>query len=291
MKRWAYGLIAVAATLWGVVSLFVKGLTFYGFSALQIVAIRVTIGAFILTLYLACTDRKLLRIKLADSKYFVGTGIFSIVFFNWCYFTAIRDTSVAVAAILLYTAPAFVVVLSWFFFREELTRPKAAALGATFVGCVLVVGVLPGLKQTISLPGLLAGLGAGLGYALYSIFGKFALQRYPALTVTTFTFVFAAAVMLPVSGLWDARELFAHWQVIGYCAGFGLFSTVAAYLCYTVALIYIEPGRAAVAATLEPVVAALVGTAVFGEALSGWQLAGMALIIAGVAVVQKNDDP
>jgi len=291
MKGWAYALIAVAATLWGVVSLFVKGLTFYGFSALQIVAIRVAMGAFILTVYLACTDKTLLRIKLADSKYFVGTGIFSVVFFNWCYFTAIQDTSVAVAAILLYTAPAFVAVLSRFFFREELTKRKVGALAATFLGCMLVVGVVPGLKGTISLSGLLAGLGAGVGYALYSILGKFALQRYRALTVTTYTFVFAAAVMLPVSGLWDARELFAHWEVVGYCAGFGLFSTVLAYLCYTVALVYIEPGRAAVAATLEPVVATLVGTVVFGEALSGWQIVGMAVIIAAVAVVQKSDAP
>jgi drug/metabolite transporter (DMT)-like permease len=290
-KGWAYALIAVAATLWGVVSIFIKGLTFFGFSALQLVAIRVTLGACILTLYLACTDAKLLRIKLADSKYFVGTGIFSIAFFNWCYFTAIKETSVAIAAILLYTAPAFVAVLSRIFFQEELTGRKAGALASTFLGCLLVVGVLPGLKGTISLSGLLTGLGAGLGYALYSIFGKFALQRYHALTVTTFTFVFAAAVMLPVSGLWGARELFAHWQVVAYCAGFGLLSTVLAYLCYTVALVYIEPGRAAVAATLEPVVATLVGTMIFGEALSGWQIAGIAFVIAAVAVVQKSDGP
>ncbi|MDR3589402.1 MAG: EamA family transporter [Negativicutes bacterium] len=290
MKGWAYALIAIAATLWGVVSLFVKGLTFYGFSALQIVAIRGGIGALILTVYLAATDRRLLAIKPADSKYFVGTGIFSIVFFNWCYFTAIRDTSVAVAASLLYTAPAFVAVLSRFFFREELTGRKAGALAATFLGSMLVVGVLPGFKGAISMSGLLAGLGAGLGYALYSIFGKFALARYRPLTVTTYTFLFAAVALLPVSGLWDTRELFRQWPVIGYCAGFGLLSTVAAYLCYTTALNYIEPGRAAVAATLEPVVAALVGVAIFGEALSGWQIAGMALIIAAVAAVRKNDD-
>jgi drug/metabolite transporter (DMT)-like permease len=290
MKGWAYALIAVAATLWGIVCVFVKGLTFYGFSALQIVAIRVAIGAFVLTLYLACTDRTLLRIKPADSKYFVGTGIFSIVFFNWCYFTAIRDTSVAVAAILLYTAPAFVAALSRVFFREELTKRKVGALTATFLGCMLVVGVLPGLEGTISLSGLLAGLGAGLGYALYSIFGKFALRRYRPLTVTTYTFLFAAAVMLPVSGLWEIRELFAYRQVLGYCAGFGLLSTVAAYLCYTVALVHIEPGRAAVTATLEPVVATLVGTLVFSEVLSGWQMTGMAVIIAAVAVVQKSGD-
>ncbi len=156
------------------------------------------------------------------------------------------------------------------------------------MGCALVVGLLPGFSGDIRPLGLLAGLGAGVGYALYSIFGKLALRRYGALTVTTYTFVFAAAAILPFSGLWEQRTLFVSWQVLGYCVGLGLFSTVLAYLLYTVGLKYVEPGRAAVTATLEPLVAAALGALVFGEALSGWQLAGMALVIAAVAGVQER---
>ncbi|MDR3561091.1 MAG: EamA family transporter [Negativicutes bacterium] len=289
MKGWAYGLIAAAAVFWGIVSLFVKGLSAYGFSALQLVAIRAVTGAAILTLYLAITDRSLLRIRLADGKYFVGTGIFSIVFFNWCYFTAIQETSVAVAAILLYTAPAFVIILARIFFHEALTGRKMAALTATLAGCILVAGAPSGLDGAIGLRGLLVGLGAGVGYALYSIFGKFALAHYRPLTVTTYTFLFAAAAMLPVSGLWQERELFLQWPVAAYSLGFGLLSTAAAYLCYTVALTYVEPGRASIAATLEPVVAALVGTLVFGQGLTAWQVGGMVLILTAVVAVQERN--
>ncbi|MDT8900801.1 DMT family transporter [Anaeroselena agilis] len=288
MGRWACWLIAAAAMLWGIIAVFVKGLAAYGFSPIQVVAVRVAVSAVGLVAYTAAADRKALVVRPADGGYFIGTGIVSIIFFNWCYFTAIETTSVGVAAVLLYTAPAFVAVLSRVVFGERITGRKAAAVAVTFVGCALVAGLLPGFSGAVRPLGLLAGLGAGLGYALYSIFGKLALKRYGALTVTTYTFVFAAAAILPFSGLWDQRALFAAWQVWWYGAGLGVVSTVLAYLLYTVGLKYVEPGRAAVTATLEPLVAAALGAAVFGEALTGWQLAGMALVIAAVAGVQER---
>lgn len=288
MDRWAYWLIAAAAALWGIIAVFVKGLTAYGFSPLQVVAVRVAISAAGLVVYAAVRDRAALAVRPADGGYFVGTGIFSVLFFNWCYFTAIEVTSVAIAAVLLYTAPAIVAVLSMAVFGEAMTARKAAAVAVTFVGCAFVVGVLPAFAGTVSPSGLLFGLGAGAGYALYSIFGKLALRRYRALTVTIYTFVVAAAAVLPVSGLWEQRALFAVWQVWGYALGLGFLSTVLAYLLYTVGLAYVETSRAAVTATLEPLVAAAVGAAMFGEALTGWQLAGMALVIAAVAGVQER---
>ncbi|QDR82950.1 DMT family transporter [Sporomusa termitida] len=290
MKTWAYALILIAATLWGIISIFVTGLAEYGFSTLQIVALRVGISAVVLTVYVAIKDGSLLRIRLQHAKYFIGTGVLSIAFFNWSYFTAIRETSVAVAAILLYTAPAFVLVLSRLLFGERLTKGKIAALAVTFCGCALVVGILPGAAGTVPFYGLAAGLGAGFGYALYSIFSKFALQYYSALTVTVYTFWFAAAAMLPVSELWAARTMFFHWPVVAYCIGFSFFSTILAYWCYTTALAYVEAGRAAIAATLEPIVATLVGILLFGEVLTSWQLVGVILVIAAVVSVQCNNN-
>lgn len=286
MRRWAYVMVAAAAVLWGIISVFVKGLAALGLSPIQIVAVRMAFGAAGMLVYATARNRKLLSIRPADAGYFVGTGIVSIVFFNWCYFSAIEETSVAMAAILLYTAPVFVVVMSRFFFGEALGLRKLAALAATFCGCAFVVGLLPGTVGGVSLYGLATGLGAGLGYALYSIFGKLALRRYGAVTVTTYTFLFAAAASLPLSGLWERPELLREWGLWGYGLGLGFFSTVLAYLLYTFGLSYVEPGRAAITATLEPLVAAAVGVAVFGESLGGWQIFGMVLVMAAVAAVQ-----
>ncbi len=104
-------------------------------------------------LFLLIFDRKLFVIRLKDLWCFLGTGICSIVFFNFCYFKAITMTSLSVAAILLYTAPAIVMVLSYFLFKEKLTKRKLLALAMTFAGCVLVTGILTE-KGSVSFGGL-----------------------------------------------------------------------------------------------------------------------------------------
>lgn len=72
---------------------------------------------------------------------FLGTGLCSIVFFNICYFTAIQLTTLSMAAILLYTAPSIVMVLSILLFKEAFTPVKALCLVLAFAGCVLVSGL------------------------------------------------------------------------------------------------------------------------------------------------------
>jgi drug/metabolite transporter (DMT)-like permease len=288
VKKWAYLLIVLGAILWGIISIFVQALYAYGFTSLQIVAIRVIISAFIFILYLSFRGRSLLKINVSDGKYFIGTGIFSIVFFNWCYFSTIQETSISIAAILLYTGPAFVAILSRILFKEWLTRKKLIALVTTFVGCSFVVGILPNMNSAVSLYGILIGLGSGFGYALYSIFGKLALQKYHALTVTTYTFIFASAGIIPISGLWDCANLFLDWKVWGYSLGLALFPTVLAYLAYTVGLTSVESSRASIMATIEPIVATIVGTVLFSEELTKWQLMGIMLIILAVVVVQER---
>ncbi|EMR03271.1 putative permease, DMT superfamily [Cesiribacter andamanensis AMV16] len=200
-RKLAYLSILAAAVLWGIIGLFITRLYALGFSPTQVVALRLLTAAFLLAGYTLWHNRQLFRIRLSDLRYFIGTGLFSVVLFNWCMFTAIRETSISVATILLYTAPAFVTVLSRLLFGEPLTGRKLLALLATLLGCALVVGFLPWGGGQLSGYGILLGLGSGLFYALYSIFGKWALQRHQPLTVTVYTFVLAALAITPFSGL------------------------------------------------------------------------------------------
>lgn len=230
----------------------------------------------------------LLKINLTDLKYFFGTGILSIAFFNWCYFTAIQTTSVSIAAILLYTAPAFVTILSRILFKEWLTRKKIISLVGTFVGCAFVVGLFPTTHLSITLSGMIIGLGAGLGYALYSIFGKFALQKYHPVTVTTYTFLIASAGLVPISHIWKVPNLFFYPSTWIYGSGLAVISTVFAYVFYTLGLSRVESSRASIMATVEPLVATLIGAVVFAQSLTMWQMAGIFLIIAAVIFVQEK---
>ena len=279
-------LIGAGASLWGIISLFVTSLYEMGFSPIQVVTIRALSATLFLVLYIIFKNRQLLKIKAADSKYFIGTGIFSFVLFNWCMFSAIKETSISVATILLYTTPAFVTIFSRFIFKELLTTRKVLALLITFIGCSFVVGILPNTTESISLYGLILGLGSGLFYALYSIFGKFALRKYNSLTVTAYTFLFAAIAVTPFSGLRLVLPLFSDIKVWVYIIGLGFLSTMLPFIFYTKGLNTIESSQASIIATIEPVVASLVGFLIFHEKLNVWQYFGIFLVIAAVIIVQ-----
>lgn len=289
MKKWAYGMIALAAFLWGIIGIFVQALFSLGLSSLQIVSVRVVSAAIILLIYVYIKDKSLLIIKFKDWYYFIGTGIFSFAFFNWFFFTAIKEINLSMAVILLYTAPVFVAILSRIFLKESFTLRKIVSLLLTFFGITFVIGFFPHIGQIdISLFGLLVGIGSGLTYALYSIFGKAALRKYHSLTITTYTFVFASAAILPFSGLWQIREVFLQFDTWMYTIGLGLFPTSLAVMLYTTGLFYVESSRAAIIATVEPVVGTILGVVMFGDVLTYWQIFGIVVVLFAVIMIQET---
>jgi drug/metabolite transporter (DMT)-like permease len=281
-------MIASGAALWGLIGIFVKALSEAGFTTMEITTIRAVTASFILFLYMALGSRSMLRIRLYDIKYFLATGILSMVFFNWCYFTAINEISLSVAVVLLYTAPAFVIVISRFVFGEKITRYKILALILTAAGSCLTAGLLPGMNIKLSLYGIIIGIGSGFGYSLYSIFAKLAARRYSPLTITAYTFFTASLFLLVFSSPADKTSLLLRWDIILYSIGLGLIPTSLAYILYTTGLKNVETGRAAIIANIEPAVAILIGTALFGDILTAPQMAGAALIFISVFIVQTD---
>lgn len=280
-----YLLVMTAAVLWGIIGIFSKALVAFGFESTQIVFVRAFGAVIALFVYLLVKNPAGLKIRIRDSRYFVGSGIISFVFFNWCYFTAIELTSLSTAAVLMYTAPAIVMVLSVLLFKEKMTPKKLGSLLLTFIGCLLVSLFTPGATGRITGLGLLIGLGSGLGYALYSIFGRYALRRYEALTVTFYTFVFASLGLLPLTDLTGLWTLIQNPVVLAYAAGISLISTVLPFICYTLGLSALETGRAAIIATLEPIVATVVGILLFGEAVTLFKLVGIGLVVGAVVLL------
>lgn len=276
----------LGASLWGTIGVFVEILSSAGFTSLQIVTLRVVMAALLLVAYLGIMKPSLLQIRLKDWYLFAGSGVLSIVFFNWCYFTAIEEASLSVAVMLLYTGPAFVVFLSRLFFNEIITLQKTIALLVMLSGCVLVVQLFPISEHSISTFGIIVGLGSGLGYALYSIFGKVALRSYSSMTIITYTFVFASLALIPTSGIYIDSSLLLKMDNLWPIIGLGLLPTALAYLLYTIGLSKIETGKASLTATVEPVVASFIGVTIFGDILSALQVFGIILILGGVVILQ-----
>ncbi|MGD6961507.1 DMT family transporter [Fictibacillus phosphorivorans] len=283
----AFLYVAIGASLWGIIGFFVKELSLAGFTSLQIVFLR-AISAFLLFLaWIVMKNPALLKIMLKDTWYFLGTGILSVSFFNWCYFTTIQTSSLAIAAILLYTAPAFVLVISSIVFKEKLTHQKLLALTATFIGCTLVSGLFSAQLE-LSITSLLIGLGAGFGYSLYSIFGKLASRKYETLTISIYTFFFAMLALFPISDMTSANIQVFRPSVIMNVIGLGLFPTVFAYWFYTQGLKQMDASKAAIVSTIEPVVATLMGMLLYKESISIVQSIGIIFVLGAVLMIQER---
>ena len=271
----------------GSMGIFVRKLETLGFSAIQIVSIRITLAALIFSLVLLVKDRKGFRISIKDIPLFLGLGFGSILFFTVCYFTAITMMPLSTAAILLYTSPVWIMLMSIFFFHEKLDKRKLIALALAFAGCVLVSGI-SGEGMTVT--GLLIGLGSGIGYGLYSILGKIALRKYSSYTVTTYTFIFAAVGSWTISrqpaniiGKFSAVPNLGFLLVLCFLAA--LITAVIPFLSYTLGLESVEASKAGIIATIEPMVATLIGVIVFSEKLTLMSGAGILLILAAVVIL------
>ena len=284
-------LILLAGCFWGSMGIFVRRLTDYGFSSIQIVAIRVTLAALIFCILLLIRDPAGFRISVKDIPLFLGLGFGSILFFTVCYFTAITMMPLSTAAILLYTSPIWIMLMSVLFFREKLTGRKLLALVLAFAGCVLVSGIS---GEGMTLTGLLVGLGSGIGYGLYSILGTVALRRYSPYTVTTYTFAFAALGAWLICRPADMLAKFAAAPnlpgLVFFCVLTALVTAVIPFLAYTLGLRTVEASRAGILATVEPLVATLFGILVFSEPLTLLSGLGMLLILAAVVLLNGKTE-
>ena len=283
-------MVLVSGCMWGCMGLVVRPLNEIGLVTMDICFLRSVITFAVMLVGLLIFDRSALKIRVKDIWCFIGTGALSVSFFNFCYFKTITLTSLSVAAVLLYTAPAFVMIMSSFLFKEEMTKRKVAALVIAFMGCVLVSGVVGG-SGTLNAKGLLVGLGAGFGYALYSIFGRYALQRgYNSTTITFYTFLFATLCTIfmgDVSSIINIVETQPGISI--YAALMILFVTLFPYLCYTKGLSGMENGTASVIASIEPVMATVLGILIYKEEMTFASAFGMILVLTSIVMLNGKE--
>lgn len=287
MKRLAVFFVLLAGTLWGCIGIFVRRYNALGLSSMQTVAVRMVIAAILFALFVLIYKRRLFIIHLKDIWIFIGSGVISVGLFTYCYFSSIELSSLSVAAVLLYTAPAFVMLFSLIFFKEKMTIPKAISLMLAVLGCAMTTGVIGG-ELNVTLAGFLFGLGSGICYALYSIFSRFALNRgYEPFTITLYTFLFSAVFCLCVTDIRPVvKVVFADWGSAGYALLFALVSCVLPYVFYTLGLKYIASSTASIIATVEPVVATIIGAVVFSEPLNvPFGYLGVALVFLSVVLI------
>ncbi|MDR1249943.1 MAG: DMT family transporter [Treponema sp.] len=279
--------ILTAGCLWGLMGIFTREMTAAGFDLSDTLIVRCSVACAAFGLTLLIRDKRLFRIKLRHVGIFAGAGICSMLFFTYSYFQCISITSLSTAAILLYTSPSMVMLMSLFIFRERLTAIKIAALAMAFAGCVLVSG---GGGGNVTVRGVVYGLCAGFGYALYSIFARLLLNRgYDSRTVNFYAMLFAFAGACFIWGCARPMTLmFSSGTGLLWSLCAGLVSCYLPYLLYTFGMTKVETGKASVMASTEPVVATLMGALIYKERMPLVSVFGVLLVIGAVCALNLN---
>lgn len=292
-RRRRLGTLAVltAAVLWGTSGVVFQWLGQAGGSAVSLGFWRAVLAAAAMLGWLALRDRASLRVDPRHLGFFAAFGLVSVAIFFVLYPLAIHLTSVAVAVVLLYTGPAWVILFGTLFLKEPWSWERLAALALTFVGVTLVAQVQE-LSDTFA--GVAAGLGSGLTYASLTLLGRVAPPRYSPATITAYTLAMGALFLaLPAAA--DPADLWAPWST-AFLAGLtvyaSLVTTAGCFVLFTTGVRLLgDAGRASLLATVEPPVAALLGFLALGETLTGTQLGGGLLIVAAVLLLQFGERP
>jgi drug/metabolite transporter (DMT)-like permease len=286
--------ILVAGVLWGAIGVFVRRLDDLEYSPLTIVFARMSIAAILLAGFFVVTRRtELFLIKLRDIWWFAGAGLASSILLNYFYSVSIVMNPLSVASILLASAPIFVVAISAFVFKEKVTLQKVLALVLVFAGCVLVSGIFGGGSGApqgnwFSASGVAIGFASALGWGLYGVLSRVALNRgYNSLTINFWAFLLGALACVPFTDFGVIGRTVADQP--GYMTLLLVLHTLCAallpYALFTYGMRYVDTGTAAILASVEPVASSLIGFFVYHEQPTVIVILGIGVVLAGVVVM------
>lgn len=288
MKKRAFIYVIIAGVLWGTSGIFFNLLKPFGFSPLQMTAMRGVVSGIVMFLYALICNRAVFKISLKEFITFACSGV-SVFGTASCYYAAIDASSVSTAVILMYTAPVFVMAYSVAFLGEKLNLPKIVAVILMIIGCALVSGIIGGMKMSIL--GVALGLASGLAYSAYNIFTKIEMMhKSSSLSATLYCFMVMGAVSLMFSNPSQIVEITSKnpQGILPLIIGIGVCTCVLPYMFYTLALKDIPAGTASALSIIEPMSATIFSILIFHDKIDVFGGCGIILILVAVFILNKS---
>ncbi|GAB3803763.1 EamA family transporter [Virgibacillus kimchii] len=274
------GLVILAAILWGISGGLGGFLMDKGWDPLVTSFYRGTVGLVCIFIWFLLQPTRWNK-RLLFWSIVAGIGVAGNFIF---YFVSISEAGVAVAATLMYTAPIFVLFISFIFRLEHASVFKWLAIGFVMVGVVLLTGVYSISSGSITMLGLVTGLGAGLSYALF-IFGfKYASRHGQPQGILLIAFLAFTIITLLFTDQNEAAAVLNSPDLL-WMITLGIFGAGLSFFLYVTGLKGTSPTSASIVAMVEPVTASLFGIIVLSELLTVFQLGGMAIILGTVTIL------
>ncbi|HEX6712556.1 MAG TPA: EamA family transporter [Thermoleophilaceae bacterium] len=278
-----YVLVAVGATMFALGGNLARYMLDDGVSATRLSQLRSAGSLVLLAVALAVTRPELMRVRRSDVPQLAFLGICGLALVHATYYAAIDRLEIGVALVIQYMAP--LLLLLWLRFRHgrRLAPSLWGAVALAIAGCALVVRAYdPG---SLDGAGVLYAVGAAVTFSIYMVASERAGQRYESVTTLLWAFAFATLFWAVVQPWWDFP--YTDTDVL-LAVGVIVIGTLLPFILVVAALRHLPAPRVAVAATLEPVVAAVFAWWLHDEHLALVQLGGGALVLGAVLWVQSH---
>ena len=230
-----------------------------------------------------------LKLPTSDLIQCLILGMLGVAASNYFYFVAIQKTSVAIAIVLQYTAPVWVLLYVVARGQQKVSLQKVAAVLVAVAGIFLAIGMIGGKSAAplrLDSYGLIAAVLASFSFAFYNVGGHSILARHDRWRVLVWTLTSAAVFWLIVNPPWKvvaAHYTPAQWAFLFV---FSMISVLGSFSLYFLGLQHLEPTRAIIASCLEPVFSILLAAVLLGEVVRPIQTLGIVLVLSAIVIVQ-----
>ncbi len=291
-----YLMVSAAAILFAVNGTVAKIVLSTGISSFRLAQIRSTGALLGLAAVVVLTRPQTLRTTRRELPHLIVFGICGVALVQLLYFLAIRRLPVGVALLIEYLAPLLVALWARFGARETVRRHIWAALALCLVGLSLVVDLWSGV--TLNGTGVAFALLGAVSLAVYLLLAERSVAGRDSLSLLAYGFLFASLFWAAVQPWWSfpARIVGSDVSLLGrFDASLPvwallifmvLLGTMAPFALIVGSLRHLSATRVGIVAMLEPVAGAVVAYAWLGETLGGIQLAGGAVVLAGIFLAQ-----
>lgn len=291
-----YLYIAGATFLWGVSASMGRamftghpmpgGHILHPIDPLMLAQARSTISLLVLFPVLMLTRGRTVALPKLDLYRALILGILGVAASNYLYYLAIQKTNVAIAIVIQYTAPAWVLLYLAARGRQRATLPRVAAVALAIVGCGLVIGLIGGGQFQVNAVGLIAAILASLAFAFYNLGGHDLLARHDRWKVLLYTLASAALFWITINPPWKiaaGHYSGAQWLFLFV---FAMTSVLLPFPLYFAGLQHLEATSAIVTSCLEPVFSIILAATLLGERVRPLQTIGILTVLAATVLVQ-----
>lgn len=294
----------MSAFTFGMAGALGKSLIEAGWSPTAAVVARLTGGALVMAVVATVLRRGWVREALRHKSTVIAYGAIPITGAQLCYFNAVTYLPVGIALLLEYAAPLLVVGWVWATTRRRPSTLTVAGVAIAIVGITLVLGLIGPASTTgapISLTGIAWGMGAAVCAACYFVMSDKASADGTGLhSVTLATgglMVGAVTVaLLGVSGVTPLAFTSHDTTLAGLTTSWlvpvialAIVPTAMAYTFGIMGIARLQPRFASLVGLSEVMFAVLSAWALLGEAITGVQLLGGAVVLAGLALARQGD--